>query len=158
MILLFFMPFDLSCVKPILQTLLQETIIASAWKFHALQKPLPGDPQTTPRIGTMPKPTLKCLGLETQLWAAPLLQCTLVCHCVVYTCVYADTVSLCACTHLSMLGMNVFWVQWVLIYPTPSVSLKTWWINQMSDKKGIYTIVCSTFCSPDFQSYKLVPR
>ena len=46
---------------------LQEAMIASAWKFHALQKPVPGDPQTTPRLGTTPKPTLKCLGLEAQL-------------------------------------------------------------------------------------------
>lgn len=41
-----------------------ENLIATAWKFHALKKPFPGDPQTTPRKGTLPKQSLKCIGLE----------------------------------------------------------------------------------------------
>ncbi|XP_065906033.1 BTB/POZ domain-containing protein 19-like [Dysidea avara] len=42
------------------------TLIAAAWKFHALQKvDDPADPQTTPRRGTVPRPSLRALGLTS---------------------------------------------------------------------------------------------
>ena len=44
----------------------QVTLIAAAWKFHALQKvDDPADPQTTPRRGTVPRPSLRALGLTS---------------------------------------------------------------------------------------------
>lgn len=42
------------------------TMIAAAWKFHALQRiEDPADPQTTPRRGTIPRPSLRALGLTS---------------------------------------------------------------------------------------------
>ena len=44
----------------------QVTLIAAAWKFHALQRvDDPADPQTTPRRGTVPRPSLRALGLTS---------------------------------------------------------------------------------------------
>lgn len=37
-------------------------LIAAAWKFHALKRPDPADPQTRPRLGTLPRESLRVVG------------------------------------------------------------------------------------------------
>lgn len=38
-------------------------MIAAAWKFHALKRPDPADPQSHPRVGTTPRESLRIVGL-----------------------------------------------------------------------------------------------
>ena len=40
----------------------QVHLIAAAWKFHALQRPDPSDPYTRPRVGTLPRLSLRVVG------------------------------------------------------------------------------------------------
>ena len=46
--------------------LVQVSLISAAWKFHALKKVDVSDPQTRPRAGTLPRKSLKVVGLTPQ--------------------------------------------------------------------------------------------
>lgn len=42
------------------------TLISGAWKYHALKRTDPRDPQTRPRAGTLPRESLRAMGLGSR--------------------------------------------------------------------------------------------